>query len=151
MESNILKAKEDYITSEILEEAIKKHEGFKELHLDTHHHFSNGLYVRQLDIPKGIVIVGKRHRESTLNILAKGSMVIIDGNSNFTITAPYTFTSEPYSKKSAYALEDCSFINVHITDSKNVDEIEEKVIISDEEFDKLLSKNKEDMLCLGSL
>lgn len=137
MKNSIIVAKEQSEVATKLEEAIRNHKDFENIQLPVHHHFSNGLYARQLDIPKGMVIVGKRHREATLNILAKGSMLIICNGEKVKIEAPYTFTSEPLVKKSAYALEDCSFINVHITNSTDLSEVEAEVIISEEEFEAL--------------
>lgn len=137
MKNSIIVAKEQSEVANKLEEAIRNHKDFEDIQLPVHHHFSNGLYVRQLDIPKGMVIVGKRHREATLNILAKGSMIIICNGEKVQIDAPYTFTSEPLVKKSAYTLEDCAFINIFKTDSTDLDIIEEQFIISEEEFNEL--------------
>lgn len=137
MKNSIIVAKEQSEDVVKLEKAIRNWEGFEDIELPVHHHFSNGMYVRQLDIPKGMLIVGKRHREATLNILAKGTMMIICGETRLKIEAPYTFTSEPLSKKSMYALEDCSFMNIHKTDSTDLDEIEAQFIIPEEEFETL--------------
>lgn len=140
-----------------LEETIKNSidtGDIQNIDLVTTHHFSKGMYVRQLDIPQGIVIVGKRHRGHTLNILSKGKMVIVSGTEKLTVEAPYTFTSEPYTKKAMYALEDSSFMNVHITDSTDINEIENTFIIPEEEFTELVKlgldyNSKEELIWLG--
>ena len=37
------------------------------------HRFAPGLYVRELTVPAGCVIVGKVHKHESVNILVKGS------------------------------------------------------------------------------
>lgn len=112
--------------------------------LEVTHNFENGIYTRSLFIPKGTLLVGKRHRDNTINILSKGSMIIIDGDSKVEVTAPYQFIGEKLSKKAGYALEDSIWINIHITNSTDLDEIEKEVIISEEEY-MLIGSTK----CLG--
>lgn len=113
--------------------------------LKVEHSFNNGIYTRALFIPKDTLIVGKRHNDNTINILSKGSMIIIDGDSKITINAPFQFIGDKYSKKAGYALEDSIWINIHITDSTDLEEIEDKFIISEDEYMNLISDTK----CLG--
>ena len=117
-----------------------------QVELELKHTFSNGIYLREISVPKNSLIVGKRHREDTINILIKGTMTIIDGDNRFTISAPYTFVANKYSKKAGYAHEDSVWVNVHKTNSEDLDEIEKQFIISEEEYMQLKCKEK---VCLG--
>lgn len=118
----------------------------KQVEFKVTHIFSDGIYIRELHIPKDSLIVGKRHRESTINMLIQGSMLIIDGDKESTISAPYTFIADKFSKKAGYALEDSIWVNIHKTISEDLDEIEKQFIISEEEYMKLKYNEK---LCLG--
>lgn len=134
----------DKVNKVVALESILKDEEQVELGLT--HTFSNGIYLREMSVPKDSLIVGKRHREDTINMLIKGSMTIIDGDETFTISAPYTFVSSKYSKKAGFAHEDSVWVNVHKTDSKDLEEIEKQFIISEEEYMQLEHKDKK---CLG--
>lgn len=118
----------------------------EQIDLITNHIFSDGVYMRELHIPKGTFIIGKRHKHKTINILTKGKMTIYDEDSTFEVSAPFTAVSEPYTKKAGYAHEDSIWVNIHPTNETDLDIIEEQFIITEEEFLKLDRKEK---LCLG--
>jgi hypothetical protein len=102
------------------------------------HLYAEGTYTRVLHIPKDAVLTGKVHRESCINILSKGSMLVVTDEGEYTITAPYHFVSGPGVKKAGYALEDSIWINVHPWDGEeDLMQIEHKTIISDEELERL--------------
>ena len=103
------------------------------------HNFAEGVYVRELLIPKDSWIMGKRHRYETCNILLKGKLSLYMGSGvpAKTIEAPMIFNSKPGTKKFAYAHEDTIFLNIHPTSEKDPDKIEQEFIISEEEFEKL--------------
>ena len=119
------------------------------------HNFADGVYVRELHIPKGSLIMGKRHRYETCNILLKGKLAMYMGRGepSNVIEAPLIFNSKPGVKKFAFALEDTIFLNIHPTNETDVDKIEEMFIISEDEFEKLEDyddiKQLEREQCLG--
>lgn len=76
------------------------------------HHFSEGVYGRELHIPKGTLIVGKIHKFETMNILLKGEMTVASIEGVKRVKAPYIYTSKPGTKKMAYAHEDSAWINI---------------------------------------
>ncbi len=98
------------------------------------HTFSEGIYTRELHIPKGTCLVGKRHRKKTLNILLKGKMTIYDGDSSVYIEAPFMFEADKYTKKAGYAHEDSIWVNIHPTSSTDLKEIEKEFIIPESEY-----------------
>jgi len=105
------------------------------------HNFSKGVYVRELEIPKGTLIEGKRSREKCINMLIKGKMLVHDGTGIHEIEAPYIVEAQAFTKKVGFALEDSVWVNIHNTDSTDLDEIEKQVIISEEEY--LMLEHKE--------
>lgn len=89
------------------------------------HHFSKGVYARELFIPKGSIIVGKIHKYENLNILSSGELSIISVDGCFRVKAPFTVVSSPGVKRMAYAHEDSIWTTVHGTEETDVDKIEE--------------------------
>lgn len=113
------------------------------------HFFAGGVYVRQIFIPKCTLILGKRHRHETCNMLLQGRMLQFneaDGSSTI-LEAPAMFKSMPGTRKLGYALEDSIFCNIHPTDETNLEKIEEQVIIPEEEYQALIEKGE--VKCLG--
>jgi hypothetical protein len=92
------------------------------------HHFGPGIYIREISVPAGTLIIGHHHKGPCLNELLKGSMRIIgaDGEAK-TIEAPFMFTS-PAGRKVGYALTDVIFRNLHATDETDLDRLEEQLI-----------------------
>lgn len=80
--------------------------------LEVKHYFAEGTYTRELFIPKGTVLTGKIHRQSTINIIAKGKIRAISDQGTHDIEAPHIFVTGPGVKKAGYALEDTVWINV---------------------------------------
>ena len=96
------------------------------------HHFAEGLYGRELIIPKDTILVGKVHLQSSFNVLAKGAMMIICPHNGVSIlTAPHTFASRPFTKRVGIALEDSVWITCHGTDQTTVEGCEETLFTND--------------------
>ena len=100
------------------------------------HEFADGVCSRKMNVPANTLVVGKMHRFSTYNILLKGSCSIYAGENLPVkkIAAPFTFTSDPGTKKIAYFHEDSIWINVLPTKETDIEKIEEIFIIPEEEF-----------------
>ena len=110
------------------------------------HHFADGVYVREVFLPKDIIVVGKRHRHETFNILLKGELSLYMGKGvpAIRVKAPMVFVSKPGARKIAYIHEDVVFMNVHPTNERDLDKIEEQFIIPEQTTIK-----EEDTKCLG--
>lgn len=96
--------------------------------LDVFHHFSHGLYCRELRIPAGTTLVGELHKYPQLNILIQGSMTLVDGSNPTLVQAPYITCSPAGVKRAAYAHEDCIWLTIHGTHETDLDKIEEQFI-----------------------
>jgi hypothetical protein len=91
----------------------------------TTHTFADGIYVRQMRVKAGCVIVGKVHRQLHAFILQKGEMVLTgDGQDSRRVKAPAMMVSQPGVKRAAVALTDCVVTNVHIADLTDIAAIE---------------------------
>lgn len=109
--------------------------------------FSEGVYARTIAMPKGAIIVGKKHKTRHLNIIVQGSArVWIEGEVRI-IEAPYIFESKENCRKVLYIEEDMLWTTIHVTDETDTNIIE-KQIISDEPLIGFNNIIKE-LECLG--
>lgn len=98
--------------------------------IEYEHHFSDGVYTRVMHAPAGTVMVGKIHRHSTVNILAKGAIKATSEDGTVRVLeAPCVFVSPPGCKKVGLALTDITWINVHATKLTDLAAIEAKFIV----------------------
>ena len=103
------------------------------------HSFSDGQYVREMFIPKGVMIIGKIHKHSHPNFLLKGKVSVFTEHEGVKeLEAPLSMISIPGTKRVVYAHEDTVWVTIHKTDKTDLVEIEEEIIAKDfNEFDKL--------------
>jgi hypothetical protein len=93
----------------------------------TKHTFLHGIYMRELFIPKGTLLIGKAHRLDCMNIVAKGDISILTENGSARVAAGHSAVSLAGTKKVGYAHEDTVFINVFRTDETRIEAIEDAV------------------------
>ena len=79
----------------------------------------NGLYVRELTIPKGSVILSRVHKYSLVNIISKGIVIVIDSNGTNIYEAPHTFISEAGTQRLVFASQDSVWNTAHSTEATN--------------------------------
>lgn len=132
---------------ELAEEAMRQ---FPQLDLPVKHHFADGVYARELFIPRDTILTGKIHKYSQLNILSLGEISVLTDEGVKRVRAPFALVSPPGTKRIAYAHEDCVWTTVHGTHEKDLEKIEEHFIAQSEaeylEFRALLLEKKP---CLG--
>lgn len=93
------------------------------------HHFSDGVYARALEIPKGCCAVGKIHKYENMNILVKGRLLIyISDTEKIEVEAPYIKVSPPGTRRIVLALEDSIWVTIHNTKLTDPAEIEADVV-----------------------
>ena len=92
--------------------------------LEVIHHFSDGLYARELFIPAGVCLVGALHKTSHLYTVVKGSCKVSSQFGNFDIQAPFMGETTPGTKRVIYAETDCVWITYHPTHLTDIKEIE---------------------------
>jgi len=100
------------------------------------HHFSKGVYAREIFMPKGMLIVGKIHKTKHLNIVSQGKCVVVTPTRRIEIKAPYTFESSEGEQKVVYMLSDVIWTTIHLTNSTDLEVIEEECIAK--EYDEQL-------------
>jgi quercetin dioxygenase-like cupin family protein len=107
-----------------------------QVEIPVRHDFAPGLYVRRALMPAGSVVVGHRHRETTLNFLLRGKLLVIVDGQRHVLTAPCVLTSEAGTRKAALILEDVEWVNVHPnpTNETNPERLAEIFIEKSETF-----------------
>lgn len=92
------------------------------------HHFSKAVYAREMQVPRGTLLVGKIHKHQNLNILSAGEVSVLSVDGLIRVKAPYTFVASPGAKRVIYAHDDVVWTTIHGTDEKDIDKIEEEFI-----------------------
>ena len=92
------------------------------------HRFSDGIYIREIFMPKGMIVVGHVHNTKHMNIVLTGKAKVWDGESVKDITAPYTFESNSGIRKVLYIEEDMIWQTIHVTNETDIFELEEVLI-----------------------
>jgi len=108
-----------------------------------HHSFSEGVYIREMLMPKDGLIVGKIFKCSHHFILLKGKLLITMPDEETKIhTAPSWFTCTSNVRRVLLSLEDSVFMNVlpNTDNETNIDILEERLL---EDNYKIFKENKE--------
>lgn len=93
------------------------------------HTFLNGVYMREMFIPKGTLVVGKIHKMDCLNIVSKGDVCILTEMGSARLAEGFTSASPAGIQKVAYAHEDTVFVNVFRTDATCVADAELEIAV----------------------
>lgn len=122
------------------------------------HRFTNGLYTREIFMPKGTLLTSKIHKTRHQFVILKGEVSVIDELGNeVRYQAPYVGITEEGTRRVLYIHEDCLWMTIH-ANPDNLNEVElEKLIIEPHDniylneaeksgFKKILSQNKVTLL-----
>lgn len=92
------------------------------------HHFSDGLYAKQMHIPAGHVAGTHSHSYSHLSVLAKGDVVVVVGDDYFEYSAPACIHIRANAEHKIFAKTDATWFCIHATDETDVEKIDEVLI-----------------------
>jgi hypothetical protein len=93
------------------------------------HYFAPGVYVREIFMPAGTIVIGKIHKTEHFNIIQKGRCYLFnEDRSQELLEAPVTFVSKAGKQKVLYICEDMIWSTVHITNERNLDALEAQLI-----------------------
>jgi len=85
----------------------------KQVVLPLFHHFADGLYMRELHIPKGVTSTGKIHKHEHIGILTEGVRDMLINGEVKTVAAPFTAIVKPGEKLACYTWEDAVYVTIH--------------------------------------
>lgn len=103
---------------------------FKQYEFEVKHTFTDGVYAREIFLPKDSMVVGKIHRHDHLNFISKGRVTVYTKDGLRTYQAPCTMVSTAGTKRAVYAHEDTVWTTIHANPSNETDlsKIEDFVI-----------------------
>lgn len=92
------------------------------------HHFSDGLYAKQMIIPADTMILKHTHSFSHLSILAAGKVAVMQGDDAEIIEAPACIEIKAGLVHGVKALTDCVWFCIHSTDEKDASKVDNVLI-----------------------
>lgn len=104
-----------------------------QISLKAKHRFAGGVYLRELEIPAGNVVLGKIHKHEHFVILAEGACRINTDEGMQDIVAPHVWISKAGDQRALYTYEHCTFLTVHenTADIRDIDELEDSLVEND--------------------
>lgn len=97
------------------------------------HYFSKGMYVREIFMPKGALVIGKIHRTEHPNVVSKGRLMVASERDVRMVEAPYLYISQPGIQKVLLILEDTVWSTFHAnpSDERDIDKLEAELAAPD--------------------
>jgi hypothetical protein len=111
-----------------LEDLLKSGET---LDVPIEHHYSFGVYAREMTLKAGTLLVGKIHKFQNMNILSQGEVSVLSIDGVKRVKAPHTFVSKPGAKRVIYAHSDVVWTTILGSDEKDPEAIEKKFTADD--------------------
>ncbi|CAN7309137.1 hypothetical protein LJR296_001471 [Cupriavidus necator] len=96
--------------------------------LGTVHHFSSGVYAKEMHLPKGHMAVSHKHAYSHLSILARGKAVVETDAGSRIYQAPACIEIAAGMHHAITALEDVTWFCIHATDETDPDKVDRVLI-----------------------
>jgi hypothetical protein len=109
------------------------------------HYFAPGMYMRELTIPKGMLVVGKIHKHAHFLILLKGRAQIVSEFGNDLVESGFISISPKGVKRVVLALDECTFLTVH-SNSTNCEDLAEIEFANIQAESSCLSNNAQECL-----
>lgn len=92
------------------------------------HNFTDGIYTREISIPKGHLLISKIHKFSHPVFVMEGDISILSEEGIKRIKAPCMLISPVGAKRIGYAHENTKWVTVHRTNETDLKKIEEELI-----------------------
>lgn len=105
-----------------------------QIEVPLHHAFAPNVYLRQVTMPKGAVIIGHQHKTEHFNIVLSGRASVYMEGEMHEIVAPSIFKSSAGVRKVLFIHETMVWATVHPTSETNLDKLDEELIIKSESF-----------------
>jgi hypothetical protein len=102
--------------------------GDNKIELPLVHHINNGLYAREIFLPKDTLLTGKVHNFDHLSTLSKGEVSIYTEDGLIRIKAPFTWQSQAGVKRLIFVHEDAVWTTYHVTDITDVATLEKTLV-----------------------
>ena len=111
------------------------------------HRFINGVYMRELTMPPGFVIVGRTHAQEHFVVMTEGRCSVFTEHGREEMEAPYTFISPAGEKRALFIHEKTTWLTIHKTDQTDPDECQnELTFLEPFEYQARLEQNTQEVL-----
>ena len=114
------------------------------------HTFADGLYIREIFMPKGQIISTGIHKKEHPYFVLKGDISVLTDKGVERIKAPYNGITKPGTKRLIYMHEDSIWITVHATDKSTVEDVLNDVVAKDFNDPDISIENMKKQLKLNS-
>jgi|TARA_R110002126_G_scaffold181516_1_gene330368 hypothetical protein len=99
----------------------------EQVHCPVKHHFGSGIYIREVFLPAGTLVLGHAHKEKHITIMLQGEMLVHNGGKVSRVKAPCTFLAD-VGRKAAFIIEDAIVQNVFATEETDLDVLEDMFV-----------------------
>jgi hypothetical protein len=114
--------------SQKVEKLLAQVQQMPQVDCQTKHYFGPSIYIREVTMPAGSVVIGKPHRKDHMCVMLQGRMIVVDAEGKQKeLVAPMTFVGSA-GRKVAYILETTVFQNILATDEKDIDVLENMLV-----------------------
>lgn len=111
---------------EVMETEMMKHE---QVEIPVEHRFINGMYAREITIPKGTLLTGRVHKFGYVDIMLSGDITVATPEGTKRISGTNILEGVPGRKRAGYAHEDTHWITVHRTEETSAEGIEDVLTV----------------------
>jgi hypothetical protein len=92
------------------------------------HHFTPGLYIRELHSPAGVIATTYIHKQRHPFVLLEGKvLVFVPGRDPVELSAPHWGITEAGTRRVCYVVDPCVWMTFHPTTLTDIDEIEREL------------------------
>jgi len=107
---------------------------YPQIQCEEKHHFGPNIYIKEVTMPAGSLIIGKHHRMEHLCNMMSGRMIVVDSDGNRAeLIAPMTFMAKP-GRKIAYIIETVVFQNIYSTSETDIEKLENMLVDNSKEL-----------------
>ena len=116
------------LTSNKVDALLREVSALPQVECPVQHFFGPSIYIREVVMPAGTVVVGKYHKEDHLCNMIEGRMVVVgeDGEQR-EVAAPAVFMAKK-GRKTAYIIETVRFQNIYSTNETDVEKLEHMLV-----------------------
>ena len=103
--------------------------------LPLNHSFGDGLYIREIFMPKGMIVLSRIHKYTHPYFITQGKCAVITEEGAVMLEAPHQGITKAGTKRALYIVEDTRWTTVHATNETDPDTIVDEVTV--ETFEEL--------------
>jgi hypothetical protein len=109
------------------------------------HSFGDGLYIREITMPKGMLVTSKIHKTTHPYFVVSGDVSVQTDKGIVRIKGPCWGITQAGTKRLLYLHEETVWVTVHATQETDLEKIEEQLIAKDTK-ELLASQDKEHLM-----